>query len=582
MKKNSLFRLFEYIGNYKIYMSISLICALISNALTAFIPFIVGKGIDKIIGRGRVDFNNLLKIIIILAIVYIVSSLFMWIFTIIANIIAFRTVEDIRNEAFDKISTLPLKYFDVNAHGDIMSRLTNDIDAISEGLFQGITQFYPGIITIISSLVLMFALSVKITLVILFMTPLCFIIASFITNRSNKMFKEQQKTVGELNGYIEEMIGNQKVVKAFGYEKRSEAKFKEINNRLYKCGQQAQFYSSLTNPSIRFINNVTYVLVGVVGGLLSVLGGLSVGTISSFLTYSTQFSQPINNVTSVATQLQAALASCERVFAIIDETPEPKDLENTKEITNCEGNVTFDNVSFSYVEEVPLINNFNAEIKKGSTIAIVGPTGAGKTTMVNLLMRFYDITKGKILIDGIDIYEIKRNNLRSLFGMVLQDTWLFEGTIRENISYGKQDATQKEIEDAAKAAHIHSFIKRLPDGYDTVITEAGANLSEGQKQLLTIARVMLIDPPMLILDEATSSVDTRTEMKIQSAFLSMMKDRTSFVIAHRLSTIRDADLILVMKDGEIIERGNHEELINKKGFYTELYKSQFKNTPNAV
>jgi len=582
LKKNSLFRLFKYIGNHKIYMGISLICALISNILMAFIPFIVGKGIDKIVGKGTVDFDNLLKIIIILAVVYLISSLFMWIFTVIANIIAFKTVKDIRNEAFDKISTLPLRYFDVNAHGDIMSRLTNDIDAISDGLLQGITQFYPGIVTIISSLVLMFALSVKITLVILLMTPLCFIIASFITSRSNKMFKEQQKTVGELNGYIEEIIGNQKVVKVFGYEKRSEEKFKEINRRLYKCGQQAQFYSSLTNPSTRFVNNIIYVLVGVVGGLLSVLGGLSVGTISSFLTYSTQFSQPINNITSVATQLQAALASCERVFSIIDETPEPADLENTKKITNCEGNITFDNVSFSYVKEVPLINDFNAEIRKGNTIAIVGPTGAGKTTMVNLLMRFYDINKGKILIDGTDIYEIKRNNLRSLFGMVLQDTWLFEGTIRENIAYGKQEATESEIEIAAKAAHIHSFIKRLPEGYDTVITEAGANLSEGQKQLLTIARVMLIDPPMLILDEATSSVDTRTEIKIQNAFLSMMKGRTSFVIAHRLSTIRDADLILVMKDGEIIERGSHEELINRGGFYTKLYKSQFKNATDVI
>ena len=579
---SNLIRLFKYIAKYKVYMFMALICALISNVLIAFIPFIVGKGINNIIGKGKVDFNNLLKVIIILGVVYVISALFTWIFTVIANIVAFNTVRDIRNQAFSKIGKLPLKYFDGNAHGDIMSRLTNDIDSISDGLFQGITQFYPGIITIVSSLILMLILSVKITIVIIVMTPLCFLVASFITGRTNKMFKEQQKTVGELNGYIEEIIGNQKVVKAFGYEKRSEKKFNEINKRLYKCGQQAQFYSSLTNPGTRYVNNITYALVGIVGGLLSVLSGLSVGTISSFLTYSTQFSQPINNVTSVATQLQAALASCERVFSVIDETPEASDAENTKEITECNGNISFHNVSFSYVDEVPLINDFSAKVKEGSTVAIVGPTGAGKTTMVNLLMRFYDINKGKIFIDGTDIYEIKRDNLRSLFGMVLQDTWLFEGTIRDNIAYGKENATQSEIEAAAKAAYIDSFIEKLPEGYDTIITESGSNLSEGQKQLLTIARVMLIDPPMLILDEATSSVDTRTELKIQDAFLSMMKGRTSFVIAHRLSTIRDADVILVMNNGEIVERGNHEELLERGRFYARLYESQFKNAEYAV
>lgn len=577
---DNLLRLFKYIAKYKVYMFMALICALISNILIAFIPFIVGKGIDKILGKGKVDFNNLLKVIVILGVVYIISALFTWIFTVIANIVVFNTVKDIRNQAFNKISNLPLKYFDGNAHGDTMSRLTNDIDSISDGLFQGITQFYPGIITIVSSLILMMGLSVKITIVIIVMTPLCFLVASFITRRTNKMFKEQQKTVGELNGYIEEIIGNQKVVKAFSYEKRSEKKFNEINKRLYKCGQQAQFYSSLTNPGTRYVNNITYALVGIVGGLLSVLSGLSIGTISSFLTYSTQFSQPINNITSVATQLQAALASCERVFSIIDETPEASDEENTKEITNCNGNITFDNISFAYAKEIPLINDFSAEIKAGSTIAIVGPTGAGKTTLVNLLMRFYDITKGKILIDGTNLYEVKRDNLRNLFGMVLQDTWLFQGTIRDNIAYGKENATQSEIEAAAKAAYIDSFIEKLPEGYDTIITESGSNLSEGQKQLLTIARVMLINPPMLILDEATSSVDTRTELKIQSAFLSMMKGRTSFVIAHRLSTIRDADVILVMNNGEIIERGNHEELLIRGGFYARLYESQFKNAEN--
>lgn len=579
---SSLIRLFKYVGKYKVYMFTALLCALISNVLIASIPFAVGKGIDKIIGKGKVDFNNLLKVIIILAAIYLTSALFTWIFTVIANIIAFKTIRDIREEAFNKISSLPLKYFDRNPHGDIMSRLTNDIDAISDGLFQGITQFYPGIITIVSSLVLMLTLSVRITVVILVMTPLCFWVASFITKRTNNMFKNQQKTVGELNGYIEEIIGNQKIVKIFGYEKRSQDKFGEINNRLYKYGQKAQFYSSLTNPGTRYINNVTYAFVGIVGGLLSILSGLSVGTISSFLTYSTQFSQPISNVTSVATQLQAAFVSCERVFSIIDEVPEVSDKDNTENIVNCKGNIGFENVSFSYIKDVPLINNFSDDVKAGSTIAIVGPTGAGKTTLVNLLMRFYDITEGKILIDGTDIYKVKRNNLRSLFGMVLQDTWLFEGTIRDNIAYGKENATDGEVEAAAKRAYIDSFIEKLPEGYNTIITEAGSNLSEGQKQLLTIARVMLIDPPMLILDEATSSVDTRTEIKIQDAFLSMMKGRTSFVIAHRLSTIRNADVILVMNSGEIVERGNHEELLKKGGVYAKLYESQFKNSGEVV
>lgn len=580
MKKGTLSRLAGYVGKYKVYMVLSLLFALISNVLIAFMPLIVGKGINNIVSKGKVNFNNLLKIILILAVVYLISSLFTWLFTIVANILAYNTVRDLRNAALSKISTLPLKYFDRNPHGDIMSRLTNDMDAISDGLFQGITQFYPAVVTIISSIVLMLCLSVKLTLVILLMTPFCFFIASFITTHSNKMFKEQQNTVGELNGYIEEIIGSEKIVKLFGYEKRAENKFSEINSRLYKCGQLAQLYSSLTNPSTRYVNNVTFVLIGVVGGLLAVISGLSIGTISSFLTYSTQFSQPINNVTGVATQLQAAFASARRVFQILDEVPEKADDENAETIENCHGDVEFKNVSFSYDKKHSLVEDFSVDIKKGSTIAIVGPTGAGKTTMVNLLMRFYDLDGGKITIDGKDTNHMTRSNVRSLFGMVLQDTWLFEGTIRENIAYGKPNASLTEIEAAAKKAYLHSFIKRLSDGYDTKITESGGNLSEGQKQLLTIARVMLINPPMLILDEATSSVDTRTEIKIQSAFLKMMEGRTSFVIAHRLSTVRDADLILVMQNGHIVERGNHEELLQDNGLYKEIYESQFKNAAN--
>lgn len=575
MKNKTVSRLLGYVSKYKAYIFIVIMCALIGNILTILGPMIVGKGIDNIVEARKVDYHNLLKIIMVLAAIYAVSAFFQWLLSIITNIIANKTVKDIRQEAFDKLNTLPLRYFDSNPHGDVMSRLTNDIDAISEGLLQGITQLFSGVVTIVGSVILMLTLSPKITLVIILMTPPCFFIASFITRNSNKMFKEQQRTVGELNGYIEEIIGNQKIVKAFGYEEKSQETFKEINARLYKCGRLAQFYSSLTNPSTRLVNNISYILVGVVGGLLAAKGNLSVGKISSFLTYSTQFSQPINNITSVATQLQAAIASAERVFSIIDENPEPVEKENTPVLSKCEGNVEFEEVAFSYKKDVPLIKNLSIDVKRGSNIAIVGPTGAGKTTIVNLLMRFYDIDKGNIYIDGKNINSITRDSLRRSFGMVLQETWLFSGTVKDNIAYGKPDATMEEIENAAKAAHIHSFIRRLPKGYDTIITEGGSNLSQGQKQLMTIARAILVNPPMLILDEATSSIDTRTEINIQKAFLNMMKGRTSFIIAHRLSTIREADLILVMKNGEIIEQGNHKELLSKESFYANLYNSQF-------
>ena len=575
MKNKTLSRLLNYMTKYKTNMILALIFALISNILIIIGPLLVGKGIDNIVSEGTVNFNHLFKVIVILGIVYVVSAIFLWLFSIIANIISFRTVQDIRKEAFDKISTFPLKYFDDNLRGDVISKLTNDIDAISDGLFQGITQFYPGIVVITGSLIIMLMLNVKITLVILIMTVPCFFITSFITNRSNNMFKEQQKTLGELNGYTEEIIGNQKIVKAFSYEQPSQKIFQEINGRLYICGRLAQLYSSLTNPSIRYINNISYILVGVVGGISAAAGHLSIGVISSFLTYSTQFSQPINNMTSVATQFQAALASAERVFAILDGKSESQEKQNTPTLKAGSGRISFNNVSFSYKKDVPLIKDFNFDVKPGNTVAIVGPTGAGKTTMVNLLMRFYEITGGAIFVDGTNIKEVTRDSVRNSFGMVLQDTWLFSGTIRENIAYGMPDATLDEIETAAKAAHIHSFIKRLPMGYDTIITEAEGNFSQGQRQLLTIARVMLINPPMLILDEATSSIDTRTELQIQKAFLSMMKGRTSFIIAHRLSTIREADVILVMNNGEIIESGNHKELVAKGGFYSKLYDSQF-------
>lgn len=575
MKNKTLFRLTDYLKKYRYKMIVSVIFAFISNILMILGPLFVGKAIDVILGKSKVDFNHLLVLIFILIGIYGASAIFLWLFTVMANKIAYGVVRDIRQEAFDKVSSLPLKYFDGNAHGDIISRLTNDIDAISDGLLQGITQFLPAIVVILGSIIIMLKLNIAITIVIIFMTPPCFFIAAFITKRSNKMFKEQQKTLGELNGYVEEIIGNQKIVKAFGYEEESKKVFKEINGRLYKCGRLAQFYSSLTNPSTRFVNNISYILVGVVGGISATAGNLSVGVIASFLTYSTQFSQPINNMTSIATQLQAAMASAERVFQLLDEIPENKETNNVQVFKVTKGDISFKNVNFSYSKNTELIKNFNIDINSGSNIAIVGPTGAGKTTIVNLLMRFYELSSGKISIDGMDIHHMTRDNLRSSFGMVLQDTWIFAGTIKDNIAYGKSDATIEEIEAAAKAAHIHSYIKRLPKGYDTLITESGENLSQGQKQLLTIARVMLIDPPMLILDEATSSIDTRTELQIQKAFLSMMKGRTSFIIAHRLSTIREADMILVMNNGEIIENGSHNQLIGENGFYANLYNSQF-------
>ncbi|GKX67258.1 ABC transporter ATP-binding protein [Inconstantimicrobium mannanitabidum] len=573
--KGTLKRLAGYVGRYKLYFFLALVSAIVSNILMIIGPFIIGKGVDYIVDKNNVKFQPLLKIAAILLILYCVSAVFQWIFQVLSSIISNRTIEDLRKEVFDNLSNLHLRYYDRNPHGEILNKLTNDMEFISDGIYQAITQFLSGIVAIIGSLTFMCILSVKITLVVILMTPVCFFIASFITTRSNSLFKEQSKTIGELNGYIEEIMSNEKVVKAFGYEKRSEEKFREINGRLYKCGRWSQFYSSLVNPSTRLVNNITYILLGITGGIAALSGRLSIGNISSFLTYSNQFSQPINNITSVSTQLQGALASAGRVFALLDEKPEEQEREDMPVLSDIQGNIKFTNVAFSYSPDKPLIEDFNLEVKRGEKVAIVGPTGAGKTTIVNLLMRFYENSKGKMLVDGVDITSVTKDSLRKSFGMVLQETWLFSGSIRDNISYGKNDATDEEIIAAAKAANAHSFIKRLPNGYNTIISEGGENLSQGQRQLLTIARAMLELPPMLILDEATSSVDTRTEAKIQQGFFKMMKGRTSFVIAHRLSTIRDADLILVLNNGHIEEQGNHEELLKKKGFYYKLYNSQF-------
>lgn len=578
MKSDAVKRLSRYILANKPYLLGAVIFAALSNILMVTGPFIVGKGVDAIVEKGQVDFKRILNVVIIILVLYLVSAFFQWSLQVITAVLSNRTVERLRKDVFDHILEMPLRFYDQKPHGDIMGRLTNDMENIGEGIYQSVTQFFTGIISIVGSLIFMFVLNPWITLIVIVMTPITFFIASFITRRSSKMFKEQSRVNGELNGYIEEIIGNQKVVKAFNYEERAQKKFEEINGRLYKCGRWAQFYSSLVNPSTRLVNNITYVLLGMTGGIASLAGRLSIGYISSFLTYSTYFSQPINNVTSVTTQIQSAIASAERVFAIMDEEVEKRADFKEIELEKTNGNVRFDDVSFSYVQEKPLIQDFNLSVKEGQRIAIVGPTGSGKTTLVNLLMRFYETDKGYIYIDGNSISKISKDSLRQSFGMVLQETWLFAGTIRENIAYGKPESTDEEVKNAAVSANAHSFIKRLPKGYETELTEGGSNLSQGQRQLLTIARVMLVIPPMLILDEATSSVDTRTELNIQKAFLKMMEGRTSFVIAHRLSTIKEADVILVMNNGRVVEQGSHEDLLQKNGFYKKLYFSQYENT----
>ncbi len=572
MKKGTISRLCSYAAEHKKYFILLLISALLANVFMLAAPYISGLAIDFIKGENNVDFPMVIKFIGILFTVYILNALFTWGMTVFTNALSNRTIEKIRKDAFDNISRLPLKFYDGHSHGDIISRLTNDVDAVSEGLLQGITQLFSGLVTVVGSLVLMFILDWRITLCVIVITIICIFVSKFIATNSGKMFRLQAQTVGELNGYSSEMIGNLKVVKAFGYEDESSEKFGEINSRLYDCGQKAQFYSSLVNPTTRYINNLAYVLVGVLGGLVALSGHLSVGIISSFLIYATQFARPINDMTSILTQLQSAQAAAARIFALGDIEKETSD-ENRPELDVKGGEVVFKDVDFSYDKDKELIKNLNITAKPGQRVAIVGPTGAGKTTIVNLLMNFYGTDSGTIFVDGQAIDSVTRDSLRKNFGMVLQDTWLFSGTVKENIAYGREGATDEEIIEAAKSASAHGFIKRLPDGYDTMITEDGGNLSSGQKQLLTIARAMLSDPKVLILDEATSNVDTMTEQRIQKAFLKMMEGRTSFIIAHRLSTIREADLILVMDKGRIIEQGTHEELLSKNGFYTKLYNS---------
>lgn len=576
MKKNSiLLRLLSYTKPYKIYLLFAILSAIISISLTLYAPILVGNAIDLILGQNNVNYSKILKILVVLGLTIIISSIFQWTLSNLTTTITQKTVKDLRIDAFNKLHTLPLKYIDSNAHGNIISKIVNDVDAVSDGILQGLTQLFTGLITIILTLMFMLSISPVIALVVIFVTPISLFVASFIAKHSNKMFKEQSKTQGELSGYIEEMISNQKIVNAFNYEQTSIKKFQEINSRLYDCGAKAQFYSSLANPLTRFVNGLVYTAVGIIGTIYAISGAITIGDISCFLTYANQYTKPFNEVTSVISQLQSAFSSAQRLFDLLDEKSESNNLKSPISKTTCIGNINFSHVSFSYNESKKLIDNFNLKIQPGNKVAIVGPTGSGKTTLVNLLMRFYDVDSGTIRIDGIPINNLTKDNLRNLFGMVLQETWLFTGTILDNISYGKKDATIEEIIIAAKKAKAHNFIMKLPNGYHTVISEGGSNVSEGQKQLLSIARVILANPPMLILDEATSNIDTRTEINIQETFNKIMLGRTSFIIAHRLSTIRQADIILVLKDGQIIEQGNHDELLSKNGFYSTLYNSQF-------
>ena len=574
-KTSTVRRVLKYIGKYKAHLAVSLILSLITVAGQLYIPILQGRAIDRIIGAGNVDFSAITKIIIIIMITVGAVSLLQWIMNICNNKITYSVVHDIRRDAFVKLQRLPVRYADSHPTGEIVSKVISDADQFADGLLMGFTQFFTGLMTIIGTLVFMLTISWKITLVVVLVTPLSFFVSSFVAKRTYTMFHKQSETRGEQTGFIDEMIGNEKIVQAYSHEAEALEKFDEINERLQKYSLKAIFFSSLTNPSTRFINNVVYALVCLTGSFAAVKGVLTVGNLSAFLSYANQYTKPFNEITGVITELQNALACADRVLDLIEEEPQSEDAPDVLVVSEGEGRVSLKNVAFSYSEEKELIKNFNLEVKPGQRVAIVGPTGCGKTTIINLLMRFYDVNSGSISVEGKDIRDVTRHSLRSSYGMVLQETWLKSGTIRENITTGKPDATDEEIIAAAKAAHAHSFIKRLPDGYDTVIGEDGGSLSQGQKQLLCIARVMLCLPPMLILDEATSSIDTRTEMKIQEAFLRMMNGRTSFIVAHRLSTIKSADIILVMKDGNVIEQGSHDELLARGGFYSELYNSQF-------
>ena len=568
-------KVLRYIKKYRFLVALSILLAAVTVAATLYIPILTGNAVDLIVGPGQVDFAGIFRILVQVGVIILIAALAQWVMSLLNNRITYRVVRDIRNEAFHKLQALPLSYLDSHPTGQIVSRIIADVDQFADGLLMGFTQLFTGVITILGTLGFMLSVSGPITAVVVFITPVSLLVAAFIAKRTYAMFRLQSQVRGEQTGFVEEMVGGQKVVQAFRHEGEAMERFDQLNEELRKCSLRAIFFSSITNPSTRFVNSLVYTGVGIVGALLVISGGLTVGQLSCFLTYANQYTKPFNEISGVVTELQNALACAGRVFELMEAHPQVPDQPDARVLEDAAGHVEIQDVSFSYRKDQRLIEDFNLDVRPGQRVALVGPTGCGKTTVINLLMRFYDVNQGSIQVEGTDIRQITRKSLRKNYGMVLQDTWLKAGTIRENIAYGKPQATLEEVVEAAKAAHAHSFIKRLPQGYDTVIGEDGGGISQGQKQLLCIARVMLCLPPMLILDEATSSIDTRTEVRIQKAFQRMMEGRTSFIVAHRLSTIRDADVILVMKDGHIIEQGDHQGLLAKGGFYAELYNSQF-------
>ena len=574
-EKQTIVKILKYIKRYWGFLGISILLSIVTVVCSLYLPLLTGDALDLIIEKDVVDFVSIFVILKKMGIIVVFTAFAQWIMNVCNNKITYNVIRDVRKEAFAKLEILPLKYLDAHAHGEVVSRLITDVDQFADGLLMGFTQFFSGILTIFGTLFFMFAISGRITIAVVVLTPLSLVVASFIAKKTFSMFKLQSETRGEQTSFIEEMVGNQKVVQAFSREDEVLEKFDEINDRLEKCSLKAIFFSSITNPSTRFVNSLVYATVAVIGAFLAIFGGISIGNLSALLAYANQYTKPFNEISGVVTELQNALACARRVFELMEEEPEIPDAMDAVVLEQTDGQVELENVAFSYVPEQRLIEGLDLKVKPGQRIAIVGPTGCGKTTLINLLMRFYDVKEGSIRINDIDIRNMTRKSLRNNYGMVLQETWIRKGTIRDNIVMGKPDATDEEVIAAAKASHAHSFIKRLPEGYDTIVAEDGGNLSQGQKQLLCITRVMLCLPPMLILDEATSSIDTRTEMKIQEAFARMMKGRTSFIVAHRLSTIREADVILVMKDGNIIEQGSHDELLLQNGFYAELYHSQF-------
>ena len=575
--KKTINRVLKLIRPYTYLVVSILVLAAVTVAATLYSPILIGKGVDCMIEKGLVSFPDLKLVLLQLAVVTAISAISQWVMSLLTNKMTYKIVDDIRRRVFAHMEILPLRYMDAHQPGDAISRISTDVDQFSDGLLMGFTQLFSGVMTILGTLGFMISIDGRITLIVVLITPLSFFVANFIAKRTFTMFRLQSETRAEMTSLVEEMVGNQKVVKAFAYEKEAEEQFDDINQRLQSCSLKATFFSSITNPSTRFVNGLVYTGVGIFGAFSAIQGRITVGQLSSFLNYANQYTKPFNEISGVVTELQNALACAGRIFHFLDEEPVPENAADAKTLDQVEGRVRFEDVSFSYTSEVPLIEHMNLEVKPGQRVAIVGPTGCGKTTVINLLMRFYDINKGKITLDGVPIQDLTWESLRSSYGMVLQETWLKTGTIRDNISYGKPDATREEVIEAAKQAHPHSFIKRLPKGYDTVMGEDGGSLSQGQKQLLCIARLMLLKPPVLILDEATSSIDTMTEIRIQKAFQKLMEGRTSFVVAHRLSTIKESDVILVMKDGHILETGKHEELLEKKGFYAQLYQSQFCN-----